>query len=73
MALSLARDELHYSPEQLQELSQKVKVGDLTAILQIYEDDIRHPIKSALLGSLLRSVLVQVQKAKVRKASNTIL
>ncbi|KAF8635828.1 hypothetical protein AX15_000027 [Amanita polypyramis BW_CC] len=65
MALSLAKDELQYNPDQLQELSQKIKVGDLTPILELYEEDIKHPVKSALLGRLLRSVFVQVQKAKV--------
>lgn len=65
MVLSLAKDELHYDSEMLQELSQKIKVGDLTPVLRIYEEDIKRPIKSALLGSLLRTVLVQVQKAKV--------
>ncbi|KAF8627426.1 hypothetical protein AX17_006241 [Amanita inopinata Kibby_2008] len=65
MALSLAKDELHYGTEQLQDFSQKIRVGDLTPILELYEEDIKHPMKSALLGTLLRSVFIQVQKAKV--------
>ncbi|KAK2465265.1 hypothetical protein APHAL10511_002619 [Amanita phalloides] len=65
MALSLAKDELHYGPNQLQEFSQQIRVGDLTPILELYEEDIKHPLKSVLLGRLLRSVFIQVQKAKV--------
>jgi nuclear-control-of-ATPase protein 2 len=66
MALSLAKDELKYTPEQLQTLSGQVKNGDLTAILKLYEEDIRSPLRSAVTGTLLRSVFIQVQKAKVR-------
>ncbi|TFK40521.1 ATP synthase regulation protein NCA2-domain-containing protein [Crucibulum laeve] len=65
MTLSLARDELNYNPTQLEALSQKIRVGDLTPVLEIYEEDIRHPLRSALTGTLLRSVFIQVQKAKV--------
>jgi nuclear-control-of-ATPase protein 2 len=66
MALSLARDKLNYSPAQLDDLSIKLRHGDLTPILQIYEKDIKNPVRSAISGTLLRTVFVQVQKAKVR-------
>ena len=66
MTLSLAQDKLHYTPEQMAALSQQIRVGDLTPVMQIYEDDIRSPLKSAVGGTLLRNLLVQVQKAKVR-------
>lgn len=66
MTLSLAQDKLHYSPEQLATLSQQIRVGDLTPVLKLYEEDIRSPLKSAITGTLLRSVFIQVQKAKVR-------
>ena len=65
MTLSLAQDKLHYTPEQMAALSQQIRVGDLTPVMQIYEDDIRSPLKSAVGGTLLRTLLVQVQKAKV--------
>jgi nuclear-control-of-ATPase protein 2 len=65
MALSLAKDELHYGPEQLAALSRQIKLGDLTPVLQLYEEDIKRPLKSAVTGTLLRSVFIQVQKAKV--------
>ncbi|KNZ76733.1 Nuclear control of ATPase protein 2 [Termitomyces sp. J132] len=65
MTLSLAKDQLNYDAEQLANLSNKVRLGDLTPVLQIYEEDIRSPLKSAVTGTLLRSVFIQVQKAKV--------
>ncbi|KAG6854123.1 hypothetical protein C0991_010287 [Blastosporella zonata] len=65
MTLSLAKDQLNYSDEQLANLSKQIRVGDLTPVLEIYEEDIRSPLKSAVTGTLLRSVFIQVQKAKV--------
>jgi nuclear-control-of-ATPase protein 2 len=65
MALTLAKDKLHYSSAQLKNLSSAIRQGDLTPILKIYEDDIRTPFRSAVTGTLLRSLFVQVQKAKV--------
>ena len=69
MTLSLARDKLNYTPEQMVALSQQLRTGDLTAVMQIYEDDIRNPLRSAVGGTLLRTLLVQVQKAKVRRST----
>ena len=65
MALSLAKDKLYYSSAQLKNLSSTVRQGDLTPILRIYEDDIKTPFRSAVTGTLLRSLFIQVQKAKV--------
>lgn len=65
MALALAQDKLGYTEAQLAVLSGQIRMGDLTPILEIYEDDIRHPFKSAVAGTLLRSLFVQVHKAKV--------
>jgi ATP synthase regulation protein NCA2 len=68
MTLSLATDILHYVPEQLNSLAQHIQTtgGELTSpIMQVYEEDIRTPIKSAIRGTLIRGMLVQVQKAKV--------
>jgi nuclear control of ATPase protein 2 len=65
MALALAKEKLNYTPEQMIALSGQIRQGDLTPVMQIYEDDIRSPLKSAIGGTLLRTLLVQVQKAKV--------
>ncbi|KZT34592.1 NCA2-domain-containing protein [Sistotremastrum suecicum HHB10207 ss-3] len=65
MALSLSAEKLNYSSEQLEELSKQIKLGDLTPVLKLYEDDIKSPIKNVIAGSLVRTLLIQVQKVKV--------
>lgn len=65
MALSLAEEKLHYDPAQMQALSRQIQIGDLTPVMQIFEQDIKRPLKSAIAGSLIRTLFIQVQKAKV--------
>jgi nuclear control of ATPase protein 2 len=65
MSLALAKEKLNYTAAQLQELSSLIREGDLTPVLRIYEEDIKSPVKSAVSGTLLRSLFIQVQKAKV--------
>lgn len=65
MTLALAQDKLNYTAEQLRALSAQIRLGDLTPVMQIYEDDIKNPLKSAIGGTLLRTLFVQIQKAKV--------
>ncbi|KAG6335567.1 hypothetical protein ID866_3530 [Astraeus odoratus] len=65
MSLALARDKLGYGEDQLAELSRQIRRGDLTPVLKLYEEDIKSPVKSVLSGTLLRTLFVQVQKAKV--------
>lgn len=73
MALALAKEKLNYSSEQLDAFTTKIRAGDLTPILEIYEEDIKRPVKSAVTGTLLRSVFVQVQKAKVSSFMQPLL
>ncbi|GBE85062.1 NCA2-domain-containing protein [Sparassis crispa] len=65
MTLALAQEKLHYDVPQLQALSRQVQLGDLTSVMQIYEQDIKSPFNSVIRGTLLRSLFIQVQKAKV--------
>ncbi|KAG0660854.1 Nuclear control of ATPase protein 2 [Rhodotorula mucilaginosa] len=65
MVVDFARDEYKLGPEQLQVLAQQVRAGDLTPVLRVWEEDIKSPIKSAVRGSLVRTLLIQVQKVKV--------
>lgn len=65
MSLSLARDRLNYTQEQLAKLAVQVRLGDLTPIMEVYEEDMKRPLISAVKGELIRAVLLQVQKAKV--------
>lgn len=49
----------------LADAAARVQHGDLTPVMQLYEAQIRTPLRAALAGTLVRSVLIQVQKAKV--------
>ncbi|KAF8914858.1 ATP synthase regulation protein NCA2-domain-containing protein [Mucidula mucida] len=46
MTMTLAKEQLNYSPEELASLSTQVKLGDITPVLKLYENDIRSPLKS---------------------------
>lgn len=46
-------------------LTQQVEHGDLTKFMEIYETQLKHPIKNIVSGELVRSLLIQVQKTKV--------
>ncbi|KLO15963.1 NCA2-domain-containing protein [Schizopora paradoxa] len=65
MALALSKDKLLYNDAQLAALSDQIRQGDLTPVLKVYEEDIKSPLRSAIAGSLVRSLLIQIQKAKV--------
>ncbi len=65
MVISLATEKQTLSDVELKTLSENIRQGDLTSVLQIYEGDIRKPLLSAMSGTLIRSLLIQVQKAKV--------
>ncbi|WFD45159.1 Nuclear control of ATPase protein 2 [Malassezia psittaci] len=65
MVRSFGQDKLHLSGAELNESLARVRHGDLTGVMELYERDIRSPIRSMISGSLIRTVLIQVQKAKV--------
>ncbi|BGP05872.1 Nuclear control of ATPase protein 2 [Rhodotorula toruloides] len=71
MVVDFARDEWGLSGRETDELARKVRVGDLTEVLKVWEEDIKSPIKSTLRGSLIRTLLIQVQKVKVDVALAT--
>jgi nuclear-control-of-ATPase protein 2 len=73
MTLSLSADKLKYNEIQLAELSAKIREGDLTPVLKIYEEDIKSPVRNAIAGSLVRSLLIQIQKTKVRSSALTLI
>ncbi|EXJ91248.1 hypothetical protein A1O1_04358 [Capronia coronata CBS 617.96] len=50
---------------QVAELRAKVREGDLTPVLKAYEREMQSPIKNAIMGDLVRTLLIQVQKTKV--------
>ncbi|GAA6029442.1 hypothetical protein JCM8097_003681 [Rhodosporidiobolus ruineniae] len=65
MVLDFARDEYKLPPDELAALGEKVRAGDLTPVLRAWEKEIKSPIRSAVQGSLIRTLLIQIQKVKV--------
>lgn len=54
-----------FTETQIADLRSKVKQGDLTPVLKAYEREMQSPIKNAIAGDLVRTLLIQVQKTKV--------
>lgn len=50
---------------QISQIRAKVREGDLTPVLRVYERDLQSPFKGTVRGDLVRSLLIQVQKTKV--------
>ncbi|KAL8243686.1 hypothetical protein R6Q59_009944 [Mikania micrantha] len=54
-----------YTEAQIIDIKAKVKEGDLTPVLRAYEQEMKSPIVRAITGSLIRALLIQIQKTKV--------
>ncbi|KAH8925927.1 NCA2-domain-containing protein [Atractiella rhizophila] len=65
MVVDFARENYNVSQSELDEIGRKVKEGDITTVLTAWEKDIKKPLRSAVSGSLIRTLLIQVQKVKV--------
>ena len=46
-------------------IAKQVSAGDLSLIMRDYENELKNPVKSILAGSMIRSLLIQMQKLKV--------
>lgn len=69
MVVSFAKDSKGVSdPSILSDIAKRTLDGDLTIVLESYEEDLRSPIKSIATGHLIRPLLIQIQKAKVDAA-----
>ena len=64
MVLDLGKENLKLSDQDLINLSRNVRNGDLTAVLNVYENEMKTPFKSAIFGQLVRALLIQIQKVK---------
>lgn len=65
MVEALGRDTLHMNASDLVALAERARTGDLTQVWQVYESAMRAPLRGLISGSLIRTLLIQVQKAKV--------
>jgi hypothetical protein len=68
MVMDFAKDSGIHDVERLSKISETTLQGDLTLVLESYEDDLRTPVKSIATGRLIRPLLIQIQKAKVDAA-----
>lgn len=51
--------------EIIKQIHEAIQEGNLTMLMSNYEQDIRNPFKSLARGSLIRGLLIQLQKTKV--------
>ncbi|KAI8057789.1 ATP synthase regulation protein NCA2-domain-containing protein [Syncephalis plumigaleata] len=65
MVIDLVQEKGQLNEQELNVIRQTVRDGDLTMVLREYEREMKTPLKSALLGHLIRVLLIQVQKGKV--------
>lgn len=65
MVSDFSAEKYGISGPELEEVAARVREGDLTTVLRIYEAELKSPLKSAISGSLIRSLLIQIQKVKV--------
>lgn len=65
MVTDFTADKYGTSGPELQAVAARVREGDLTQVLKVYEAEMKSPVKSMVSGSLIRSLLIQIQKAKV--------
>lgn len=58
-------NDLNYNNLDISEIKNLVKSGDMTLIMNNYENDLKTPIKSIIIGDMIRNILIQIQKTKV--------
>ena len=50
---------------ELADITAKLHEGDLTPILKAYEKELKSPLYGSVMGNLIRTLLIQIQKTKV--------
>ncbi|KAI9028196.1 ATP synthase regulation protein NCA2-domain-containing protein [Phycomyces nitens] len=65
MVINFAKDNCHMSDVDIARLPSQIKEGDMSLILKAYEQEMKNPIKNAVAGNLIQTLLIQVQKTKV--------
>ncbi|KAI8098649.1 ATP synthase regulation protein NCA2-domain-containing protein [Halteromyces radiatus] len=65
MVTQFARDHYHLSDDQIIRLASQVRDGDVSVVLRAYENEIKNPLRNAIRGDLIQTLLIQIQKTKV--------
>ncbi|KAF9289825.1 Nuclear control of ATPase protein 2 [Mortierella alpina] len=65
MVLDFGKEHYRMGQEDLAALSQAVHNGDISVVMRAYEHELKTPLKGAVAGHLVQTLLIQVQKTKV--------
>ncbi|KAF9547867.1 Nuclear control of ATPase protein 2 [Mortierella hygrophila] len=65
MVLAFGKDNYNMGLEELEALSKAVHNGDISVIMRAYENELKTPLKGAVAGHLVQTLLIQIQKTKV--------
>ncbi|KAG0268644.1 Nuclear control of ATPase protein 2 [Actinomortierella ambigua] len=65
MVIDFGKQHAHLSDEQLKAISEAVQNGDISIVMKAYEKELKTPLKGAVAGDLIQTLLIQVQKTKV--------
>ncbi|CAO3563877.1 unnamed protein product [Mortierella alpina] len=65
MVLDFGKEHYRMGQEDLAALSQAVHNGDISVVMRAYEHELKTPLKGAIAGHLVQTLLIQVQKTKV--------
>ncbi|KAG0245762.1 ATP synthase regulation protein NCA2-domain-containing protein [Mortierella sp. GBAus27b] len=65
MVLDFGEQHYKMDTQDLGALSQAVRNGDISAVMRAYEQELKTPLKGALIGNLIQTFLIQIQKTKV--------
>ena len=65
MVVDFAKDQGITSEKELTFIASQVSKGDMSAVLNAYESEIKSPLKNLVTGDLIRALFIQIQKAKV--------
>lgn len=65
MVLDYVRDSQSDADIDFAALQEATRSGDMTVVMSNYERDLKSPVKSIILGDMVRNILIQIQKTKV--------
>ncbi|KAF9956774.1 Nuclear control of ATPase protein 2 [Mortierella alpina] len=65
MVLDFGKEHYRMGHEDLAVLSQAVHNGDISVVMRAYEQELKTPLKGAIAGHLVQTLLIQIQKTKV--------
>ncbi|CAO3590763.1 unnamed protein product [Absidia cylindrospora] len=65
MVVEFAKAHYHLSDTEITTLASQVRDGDISRVLIAYENEIKNPLRNAIRGDLIQTLLIQVQKTKV--------